>query len=62
MTDSIIRYVNHSESKFENGNKVRVMKRRFLNNGTLRVIGKDTRNLESQSLKVSPINEFISEA
>jgi len=61
LSEIILKYANHPESKFENGKESGVMERRFLKDGTLRTIGKETRNLETQNLEVSPINEFMSE-
>lgn len=54
-------FVNHPESKFKNGNMNGAMKRRFVYDGELTLIGKETRNLETQCLGISKINEYTDE-
>jgi uncharacterized protein YnzC (UPF0291/DUF896 family) len=58
LSEIILKFIDHPESKFNNGNLRGVMKRRFVYDGTITLIGKETRNLETQCLGVSKINEY----
>lgn len=61
LSEIILKFVNHPESKFKNGNTSGAMKRRFVYDGTITLIGKETRNLETQCLGISKINEYTDE-
>jgi len=61
LADTILEYANHPESKFLNGSQNGILKRRHLKDGEITVIGKETKNIEEQSLKVERIIEYKSE-
>lgn len=59
LSEIILKFANHPESKFKNGKEKGVMKRRFVFDGKITLIGKETRNLEKQCLGISLINEYV---
>lgn len=61
LADTILEYANHPESKFLNGSQNGILERRHLKDGEITVIGKETKNIEEQSLKVERIIEYKSE-
>jgi len=61
LADTILEYVNHPESKFVNGDKSGVMERRHITNGEIVYIGKETKNIEEQSLNIEKPLEYIDE-
>lgn len=58
LADVILDYANHPESKFENGDQAGLMKRRHIIEGEIKVIGKETKNIEEQALKFSNPEEY----
>ena len=61
LAEVIIKYAHHPESKFENGTKDGIMNRRHVSHGEIKVIGKETKNIEEQSLEIEKITEYKSE-
>lgn len=61
LADTILEYANHPESKFLNGSQNGKLERRHLKDGEITVIGKETKNIEEQSLKVERIIEYFDE-
>lgn len=50
LDEEIISYLNHAESKFENGNNVGLMKRRVINPLKVVYIGKESNKIENSEL------------
>jgi hypothetical protein len=61
LADIIFEYANHPESKFLNGSQNGKLERRHLKDGEITVIGKETKNIEEQSLEVERVIEYKSE-
>ncbi|MDP2926261.1 MAG: hypothetical protein Q8N99_07830 [Nanoarchaeota archaeon] len=62
LADVIVKYANHPESKFANGNEEGLMERRHVTHGEIRVVGKETKNIEEQPLEVEDVTEYISKS
>ena len=60
-SEIILKFANYSESKFKNGDTGGTMKKRFVYDGAIALIGEETRNLETQCLGISKINEYTDE-
>jgi len=61
LADIIFEYANHPESKFLNGSQNGRLERRHLKDGEIKVIGKETKNIEEQSLEIERVIEYKSE-
>ena len=60
LADIIFQYANHPESKFLNGDKQGKLERRSLEDGEVKFIGKETKNIEEQALELEYSNEYSS--
>ncbi len=58
FVDTLFDYLDHPESKFENGTESGIMQRRQMNGGEIRFIGKEANNIEEQTLEVTRPNEY----
>ncbi|HLC86725.1 MAG TPA: hypothetical protein VJH65_00395 [Candidatus Nanoarchaeia archaeon] len=61
LVDVFFEFLNHPESKFVNGSNNGRLERRYLKDGEITVIGKETKNIEEQSLEVERVTEYKSE-
>lgn len=61
LSEIILNFLDHPESKFENGKEVGIMKRRHLKNGTITFIGKETKNIDTQTLERTPAEVYFDE-
>lgn len=61
FSDLIFRYLDHPESKFENGRESGLMKRRKIVGGEIMHIGKEANNIEEQPLELAKSQEYVNE-
>jgi hypothetical protein len=57
LTISFVLFKTYHGGK--NGNECGIMNRRHIKGGKITPIGKETRNIENQSLGISPIEEYF---
>ena len=58
LSEIIFNYIDHPESKFDNGDKSGKLSRKHIAQGEIRFIGKEVRNLEEQFLDVQNPIEY----
>lgn len=61
LSDIVFRYIDHPESKFENGDKSGKLTRKHVREGEIRLIGKEVKNLEEQFLEIKNPVEYMSD-
>ena len=61
LLDIVFRYIDHPESKFENGDKSGKLTRKHVREGEIRLIGKEVKNLEEQFLEIKNPVEYMSD-
>lgn len=58
LSEIIFRYIDHPESKFDNGDKSGKLSRKRITEGEIRFIGKEVKNLEEQFLEIKRPIEY----